>query len=133
MNAYSGLLIPPPSLPSVRSYLVPTASDRAQYIRSLIKQQWYSYWSQQQTRSNKLAIIKPLPYNSTSSSRASRAPGIILTRLRIGHISLTHTRLITNLFPLSCPHCDFYPIDHLSTCRSHLRDTHAFPHNIREP
>jgi len=72
-------------------------------------------------------------YYCSSSNRASRKQGIILTRLRIGNIQLTRTHLVTNLFPLSCPHCGFYPItvDHLFPCRAlpHIRDTHAIPHN----
>ena len=124
-------------LPRVRSYLLPTASDRAQYIGNLVKQQWHSHWSEQQSQNNKLAIIKPLPYYSPSSSRASRKQEIILIRilisLRIGHIRLTHTHLVTNLFPLSCPHCNFYDItvDHLFPYRtlSHLCDIHSVPHN----
>jgi len=91
--------------PSTRSILSSPHGIRSSPIYSKLHKalQWHSHWSQHQTQNNKLAIIKPLPYYWSSSSRAFRKQEMTLNRLRIGHRRFTHTHFVTNLFPLSCP------------------------------
>ena len=63
--------------------------------------------------------FKPHPYEWPSSNQLSRQHEITLTRLRIGHTDLTHSHIISNLFPLSYDFCDLdspLSISHIFEC-----------------
>ncbi len=89
--------------PSKRNSLLIT-NDIKSYNRSQISQQWQHLWSQQMN--NYLGKIKSTTAPTPVSSSTSRRDSIIITRLRIGHTRLTHTFLLDNLFPPTCPLCD---------------------------
>ena len=120
-------------LPQIKSQILPTPSDLTHYLRQLVLEQWFKHWKEQSLSPNKLAQLKSLPIPWTSSNRLSRRHEIILTRLRIGHSRLTHTHVITDLFPPNCPYCniEFFPVDHLFTCPhlNQLREIYQVPHN----
>ena len=120
-------------LPKIKSKILPTPSDLTHHLRQLVLKQWFKYWKEQSLSPNKLAQLKPLPVPWASSNRLSRRQEIILTRLRIGHSRITHTHIITDLFPPSCPYCniDFFPVDHFFTCPhlKLLRIIHQVPHD----
>ena len=50
-------------------------------------------------KANKLADIKSSPLPWVTANQPSRRAEIVLCRLRIGHIRLTHSHLISDLFP----------------------------------
>jgi len=90
--------------PSINSQILPTKSDLALSIRLQITNQWVDLWPKRGL-TNKLVQIKPLPFAWSSSHQIHRHHEIYLTRLQIGHTRITHTRLFSKLYPLSCEHC----------------------------
>ena len=83
---------------------------------------------------NKLSEIKSSPLPWVTANQPSRRAEIVLCRLRIGHTRLTHTHLISDLFPLSCHFCKTdisISVVHLCTCPalSSCRDSHLVPHD----
>ena len=86
------------------------------------------------TKGNNLAQLKDTPVPWISSDLRSKSQEITLARLRSGHTRLTHTHLISDLMPLSCPHCDndlFLTVDNLFKCPNpiSLRDSYKIPQN----
>ena len=112
--------------------LLPISKDLNKYYQKYISNAWFKHWKE--TRySNKLRQIKSSPEPWKSSTQISRREEILITRLRMGHTKLTHTHLISHLFPPDCPkcHCEHVTVDHLFTCPSltHIRTIHGLPHN----
>ena len=57
---------------------------------------------------------------------------VFLTRLHIGHIRITHTHLISKLFPLSCDHRNLdSPLTVECPALATLRLTHHVPHSLK--
>lgn len=97
--------------------LTPTPpEDLKNYYSKKISQFWHKNWKDQKL--NKLRKIKMEPISWSSSHRNSRREEVVLSRLRIGHTRLTHTYLLTNLAPPSCPHCfgDDLSVEHFFSC-----------------
>jgi len=99
-----------------------TKSDFTLVIRHRITNLWTSHW-ENQINTNKLAMLKPLPWPWDSSRQPHRCHKIYLTRLRIGHTRLTHSHLLSNLHPLSCDYCDTdddtpLSVKHMFSCPS---------------
>ena len=123
------------NLQSVSKSLLPSTSDLFTHINKFIRNQWFSEWKDSILHGNKLAQLKDTPVPWASSSQSSRRLGIVLTRLRIGHTRLTHTHLVTHLWPLSCPFCNTdeppLTVDHIFECPLLLitRQTYSIPHN----
>ena len=115
--------------------LLPSTSDLFTHINKFIQNQWFLEWKDSFLRGNKLARLKDIPVPWASSNQPSRKLEIVLTRLRIGHTRLTHTHLITHLWPLTCPFCndDELPltIDHIFECPllHTTRQSYLIPHN----
>ena len=111
--------------------LLPPASDLFTFIKSHILSHWNRTWLLQ--TSNKLHAVKPSPIYWKSSDRTSRREEMVLARLRIGHSRLTHTHLISHLFPPDCPKCseENLTVDHLFSCpqTDHLRAKYSVPSN----
>ena len=112
--------------------LLPISKDINKYYQKYISNAWFEQWKET-PYSNKLRQIKSSPEPWKSSTQKSRREEILITRLRIGHTKLTHTHLISHLFPPDCPkcHCENVTVDHLFTCPSltHIRTIHGLPHN----
>ena len=130
---FNNVIIISTLLLKIKFQILPTPSDLTHYLRQLVLKQWFKYWKEQTLSLNKLAQLKPLPIPWASSNRLSRRHEIILTRLRIGHSRITHTHIITDLFPPSCPYCsiDYFPVDQLFACPhlKRLRESHHVPHD----
>jgi len=84
--------------PRIPSRLLPTKTDLSLHNREIIVSHRSKNWKDQKS-TNKLANFKPHPFEWPSSNQPSRQHEIILTRLRIGHIRLTHSHILSNLFP----------------------------------
>jgi len=105
------------------------------YANIIITNHWISFW-QKQAPSNKLAEIKVLPFSWSSSHQTHRRHEIYLTRLRIGHTRIIHAHLLSNLFPLSCEHCNLdspLTVNHMFECPvlTALRLFHHVPHSLK--
>ena len=92
-------------LPRIYHNLLLSHTDLAHHIRHIITIHWWHLWREQFSKGNKLTQLKTLPRPWTSSHRSSRREETVLGRLRVGHTRLTHTHLVTTLFPPDCPHC----------------------------
>jgi len=92
------------SFPKITDPIPSPATDLKIFYQSLVTHLWYKNWEQQ--TNNKLRKIKNKPILWCSSFRESRREEVILACLRIGHTPLTHSYLLLNLAPPSCPHCD---------------------------
>ncbi len=120
------------SHPKIANNLHPTHTDLKQYYYQIINKQWFQFWQNSQP-TNKLRQIKKFPSLWSSSNRPSRREEIVVTRLRIGHTKLTHSYLISNLFPPDCPKCgtENLTIEHIFTCPqlSLCRSHHNIPND----
>jgi len=85
-------------LPRIQPYILPTKSDHTLSIHHKISEFWTSHW-QSQKSSNKLATLEPFPIPWTSTHQPHQRHEICFTRLRIGHTRLTHSHLLSHLFP----------------------------------
>lgn len=116
-------------LPKINCTLRPPASDFKNEIKSSIQSNWSQTWKN--LTNNKLLHIKKSPIPWTSSKRPTRRQEIVITRLRIGHTKLTHSHLLSRLFPPDCPKCgaENLSVDHLFTCPAlaQLRTYHKIP------
>jgi len=114
--------------PSYPPNILPTCYDHSSFIHSFIKRLWTQQWKTIPPKANKLADIKSSPLPWVTANQPSCRAEIALRRLRIGHTRLTHTHLISDLFPLSCHFCKtnvFISVDHLFSCR----DSHLVPYD----
>lgn len=104
------------SSPKITDPTLTPPEDLKKYYSAIISKQWHKHWRDQNF--NKLRKIKTEPVSWSSSYRTSRQEEVILSRLRIGHTRLTHTYLLTNLAPPSCPHCsaDDLSVEHFFSC-----------------
>ena len=101
------------NFPLIIHNFLPTKSDLTLFIpNSIIKHWWINLW-QKQPPTNKLAQIKFIPFPRPSSPQTHLRHEIFLTRLCIGYTRITQTYLPSNLFPLSCDHCN---LDSPLTC-----------------
>ena len=99
------------------------------------KKSIHSFWvshSENQSHNILAQLKRSHPWNSYN--QPSRHLEITLTRLRIGHTRLTHTRHFTHLMPLACPHCGLDPplsIKHIFKCPdlSAIRTSLLIPHS----
>jgi len=115
-------------------FILPTHYDFSSCIHSFINRLWTQQWETLRPKANKLADIKSSPLPWVTANQPSRRVEVVLCRLRIRHTRLTHTHLISDLFPLSC---HFWKsnisisVDHLFTCLalSSCRDSHVVPHD----
>jgi len=83
-----------PRIPFDYSQRKPTSLHNHKIIVS----HWSKNWKDQKS-TNKLASFKPHPFEWPSSNQPSQQHEIILTRLHIGHTHLTHSHILSNLFP----------------------------------
>ena len=111
--------------------LPPSAWDLFTFIKSHLLSHWNRTWLLQ--TSNKLHAVKLSPIYWKSSNRTSRREEMVLAHLRIDHSRLTHTHLISHLFPADCPKCskENLTVDHLFSCpqTDHLRAKYSVPSN----
>ena len=104
-------------LPTITDPCPSPAYDLKSYYRSLILSSWHDHWSS--LPSNKLHSIKKSPIPWSSLNRPTRREEVVLTRLRIGHIRLTHSFLYLGLFaPPSCSYCgeEDLSVQHFFSC-----------------
>ena len=115
--------------PNITDHILTPPEDLKNYYSTEISQLWHENWRDQNL--NKLRKIKTEPISWSSSHRDSRREEVILARLRIGHTRLTHTYLLTNLAPPSCPHCsaDNLSVEHFFSCPA-LQNTRS---NLKIP
>ena len=88
------------NLPRVSAGLLLTNSDLSAFIHLFIIKKWRNLWENQEPLHNKLLLIKPttVPWFSFFHSRR-------LEIILIGHTHLTHSHLVSHLFPHTCDNC----------------------------
>jgi len=119
-------------LPRVSPKSVPTSADLTHFICEYVTQLWNMQWQSLRSH-NKLAQLKQLPTPWATTNMGTCRQEIVLTRLRIGHMRITHTRLISHLFPPHVSHARVKILFQSNTCSLALNYptpyTHKGPHN----
>lgn len=111
------------------------AKDINKSIRNKINMTWQSYWDSVPP-SNKLKKIKRCTKKWHYLHNLNRRQEVTLTRVRIGHSSLTHTFLISKDAPPICNKCqEDLTIQHIILdCPDlqNIRSTLSIPNNLEE-
>ena len=77
--------------------------DINELLRKFILERWQIVWDS--ALANKLHKIKPLLKNWTSTFHQDRCQEVVLTRLRIGHVLITHKHLMERDQAPICEDC----------------------------
>ncbi|XP_023238830.1 uncharacterized protein LOC111637554 [Centruroides sculpturatus] len=81
-------------------------------VKKRLAERWQNVWNAQVH--NKLHVIKPIIENWTHNKQYDRRSEVILTRLRIGHIRLTHQYLLKGEGQPVCEYCNcFLSVKHM--------------------